>query len=71
MADKIQTLKALQNKPSDQWDAAISLLAQEHPMTAIENLVSVDDIVKKFPNVKHFHMQPQLTPNNPTRNLEL
>ena len=40
-------------------------------MTAIENLVSVDDIVKRFPNVKHFHMQPQLTPSNPQRNLEL
>ena len=65
MADKIQTLKALQNRPSGQWDAAISLLAQEHPMAAIENLVSVDDIVK------HFHMQPQLTPGNPQRNLEL
>jgi hypothetical protein len=42
---------------SDDWEAAITNLAQKHPITLVENWVSVDSIIGQIPNAYSFRSE--------------
>jgi hypothetical protein len=67
---KVKIRTVLDVRP-DRWDAALEKLNKEHPMTPIDYVESVDEIVSQTKHVKHFYLETINTPNFTQRNLML
>jgi hypothetical protein len=67
---KVKIRTTLDARP-DRWEAAVEKLNKEHPMTPIDYVESVDEIVSQTKHVKHFYLETVNTPNFTQRNLLL